>query len=274
MSLSGFSTRMMFYKLNWQVFPPFLYFLKEFVSFLNLRWSSSVVSVRVSEEAEATLGKTSQREFLTSNRINCLKVRRPLKNTDMAATETAALSAGQSPQGRSTPRGGFPGKAKILISLEVAWPWFCGWPRTAEMVPLQLASSNLALGVDLRLTGKPPPGRLLNFRKFPFVVLVELFWENCWRVGERTWWVRASGCPKPSLTGRHHRVSPRLQWARHGSRKKKAQSWGWKLLASECPRGTRLTGKRKRLQAPVPGSQSRSEKRTCWETAETELSSF
>lgn len=37
------------------------------------------------------------------------------------------------------------------------------------MVPLQLASSNLALGVDLRLTGKPPPGRLLNFRKLPFV---------------------------------------------------------------------------------------------------------
>ena len=70
MSLSGFSTRMMFYKLNWQVFPPFLYFLKEFVSFLNLRWSSSVVSVRVPEEAEATLGKTSQRELLTSNRIN------------------------------------------------------------------------------------------------------------------------------------------------------------------------------------------------------------
>lgn len=43
--------------------------------------------------------------------------------------ETAALSAGQNPQGRSTPRGGFPRKAEILISLEVAWPWFCGWPE-------------------------------------------------------------------------------------------------------------------------------------------------
>lgn len=140
--------------------------------------------------------------------------------------EIAALSAGQNPQGRSTPRGGFPRKAEILISLEVAWPWFCGWPRTTEMVPLQLASSNLALGVDLRLTGKPPPGRLLNLRKFPFVVPVELFWENCWRVGESTWWVRASGCPTPSLAERHHRVSPRLRWAHHGSRKKKAHCLG------------------------------------------------
>lgn len=256
------------------MFPP-LYFLKEFVSFLNLRWSSSVVSVRVPEEAEATLGKTSHRELPTSNRINCEEVRRPLKNTDMAAIETAALLAGQSPQGRSTPRGGCPCKAETPISLEGAWPWFCGWPRTAEMAPLQLASSNLALRVDLRLTGKPPPGRLLNFRKFPFVVPVELFWENCWCVGESTWQVRATGCPKPSLEGRHHRVSPRLWWARHRSRKKKGHCFGdgSSLLLNVPVVPALLSGKRKHFQAPVPVLKSSSERMTCWGTAETELSS-
>lgn len=196
--------------------------------------------------------------------------------------ETAALSAGQSPQGRSTPRGGCPRKAEIPISLRgrgggaAAWPWFCRWSRTAEMAPLQLASSNLALGVDLRLTGKPPPGRLLNFRKFPFVVLVELFWENCWCVGESTWQVRATGCPKPSLEGRHHRVSLRLRWARYRSRKKKAHCLrdGSSLLLNVPVVPALLSGKRKHFQAPVPVLQGSSEKTTCWGTTETELSSF
>ena len=108
------------------------------------------------------------------------------------------------------------------------------------MVPLQLASSNLALGVDLRLTGKPPPGRLLNFRKLPFVALVELFWENCWRVGENTWWVRATGLSQ-ALPGREASQGVPEAAVSHSPQEQgeeSALSWGWKLLASEC--GTHL----------------------------------
>lgn len=75
-------------------------------------------------------------------------------------------------------------------------------------------------------------------------------------------------CPKPSLEGRHHRVFPRLRWVtRHRSREKKAHCLGdgSSLLLNVVP--TSLSGKRKRLQAPAPVSQSRSDNRTRgWET--------